>query len=178
MYDEGNDAIMNTFRKTGLLNRKEDRVKVIFYPAYLTGTEGLLDLTYLDAVVGCHLGIFPSYYEPWGYTPLETAALGVPAVTTDLAGFGRFILQKNNSKGVYVIKRYKKTNDEVVEELTRLLYSYTKMSRENRIKMKMEAKKTASVADWKHLVEHYIEAHNLAIETLFSTQQSIMQKTK
>lgn len=176
LYDEGNDPILNSFRKLGLLNRKEDRVKVIFYPAYLTGTEGLLDLPYLDAVVGCHLGVFPSYYEPWGYTPLETAALGVPAVTTDLAGFGRFLQQRNKEHGVYVVRRFKKTNEEVVEDLTRFLYSYTKMAREKRIKLKMEAKKIASIADWKHLVEHYIEAHNLAIETIFSLHQPILQK--
>ncbi len=169
LYYEDNDAIINNFRKLGLLNRKEDRVKVIFYPAYLTGTEGLLDLNYLDAVVGCHLGVFPSYYEPWGYTPLETAALGVPAVTTDLAGFGRFLQQKNNTQGIYVVSRFKKSDGEVVEELTRLLYSYTKMSRDKRIRLKIEAKKLVSVADWKNLVEHYIEAHNIAIETIFST---------
>ncbi len=169
LYYEDNDAIINSFKKLGLLNRKEDRVKVIFYPAYLTGTEGLLDLNYLDAVVGCHLGVFPSYYEPWGYTPLETAALGVPAVTTDLAGFGRFLQQKNNTQGIYVVSRFKKSDGEVVEELTRILYSYTKMSRDKRIRMKIEAKKLVSVADWKNLVEHYIEAHNVAIETIFST---------
>ncbi|MEM4245199.1 MAG: glycogen/starch synthase [Candidatus Nanoarchaeia archaeon] len=176
LYNEDSDPILNSFKKLGLLNRKEDRVKVIFYPAYLTGTEGLLDLTYFDAVLGCQLGVFPSYYEPWGYTPLETAALGVPAVTTDLAGFGRFLKEKNKNHGIYVLKRYKKTNEEAIDELARFLYSYTKMAREKRIRLKMEAKKLAHIADWKYLVEHYIEAHNLAIETIFSSHQPILQK--
>ncbi len=177
LHDEGNDPIINTFKKLGLLNRKEDRVKVIFYPAYLTGTEGLLDLTYFDAITGCHLGVFPSYYEPWGYTPLETAASGVPAVTTDLAGFGRFLQKRNHNAGIYVLRRYKKSDEEVIEELTRFLYSYTKMSKDKRIKMKMEAKKIAAIADWKHLVEYYVEAHNLAVETISSMSQPILQKT-
>lgn len=176
LYNEEHDAIINTFRKTGLLNRKEDRVKVIFYPAYLTGTEGLLDLTYQDAVVGCHLGVFPSYYEPWGYTPLETAALGVPSLTTDLAGFGRFIEQKNNTQGIFLLKRFKKTDEEATEELSRMLHSYTKMTKEKRIKLKMEAKKTAAMLDWQHLIEKYLEAHNLAVETIYLKNKEIVAK--
>src|SRR3989344_7814837 len=84
--NEGADSIMNAFKQHGLLNRKEDVVKVIFYPIYLSGADGLLDTNYYESMQGAHLGVFPSYYEPWGYTPLEAAALGVSSITTDLAG--------------------------------------------------------------------------------------------
>ena len=81
--NEEHDAIMRGFLENGLDNKEDDRVKIINYPVYLTGVDGLIDLPYYDAIMGCHLGLFPSYYEPWGYTPLESAALGVPSLTTD-----------------------------------------------------------------------------------------------
>ena len=86
--DEQSNQLAVALRQNGLLNRSEDMVKVIIEPVYLDGNDGFIDLTYYDAIIGCHLGLFPSYYEPWGYTPLESVALGVPAVTTDLSGFG------------------------------------------------------------------------------------------
>jgi glycogen(starch) synthase len=96
-----NDIILKTLKKAGLNNSVKDKVKVIYYPIYLTGADGLIDLTYYDAIIGCHFGIFPSYYEPWGYTPLETAALGVSSLTTDLSGFGKYILKKHKGcKGI------------------------------------------------------------------------------
>ncbi|MFH1510281.1 MAG: glycosyltransferase, partial [Candidatus Woesearchaeota archaeon] len=120
LQDEANDPIVNGFKESNLLNKKEDRVKVIMYPIYLTGADGLLDISYYESMQACHLGIFPSYYEPWGYTPLESAALGVPAVTTDLAGFGRFISQeiKPMQPGIFLLHRFNKTDREVVSELT------------------------------------------------------------
>ena len=168
--NENNDAIVTSFRRVGLHNRQEDNVKVIFYPGYLSSSDGLLDLDYYHAVWGSHLGIFPSYYEPWGYTPLESAAYGVPAITTDLAGFGRFLLQmdeyKNNyhkQQGIIVLKRYQKTDEEVIQELTAHLYWYVTLPKKDRIDTKVVAEHLAPEFDWKNLVEHYIEAHNRAI---------------
>jgi glycosyltransferase involved in cell wall biosynthesis len=83
--------ILTTVTAKGLMNRKEDVVKVIYYPSYLSVVDGLLNMNYYSSIVGCHLGVFPSYYESWGYTPLETAALGVQSITTDLSGFGKFM---------------------------------------------------------------------------------------
>jgi len=159
-----NDAIMTLLRKSGLNNSIKDRVKVIFYPAYLTGADGLLDLSYYDAITGCHLGVFPSYYEPWGYTPLETGALGVPFITTDLAGFGRYIQKDTkNSKGAMVLKREGRSRMQIVNDLTTYLHSFYKLSETQRISAKMQAKKIAESADWKNMISHYIKAHNLAL---------------
>ncbi|MEM3127292.1 MAG: glycogen/starch synthase [Candidatus Woesearchaeota archaeon] len=168
--NENTDATVTSFRRVGLHNRPEDRVKVIFYPGYLSSSDGLLDLDYYPAVCGSHLGVFPSYYEPWGYTPLESAAYGVPAITTDLAGFGRFLLQMeeygsnhHKQKGIIVLKRFGKTDEEVITELAGHLYWYSTLPKKERIDVKVVAEHLAPVFDWKNLVEHYIEAHNRAI---------------
>ena len=157
------DPILNLFKQNGLDNLEDDVVKVIYYPIYLTGVDGLLDLKYYDAILGCHLGVFPSYYEPWGYTPLESAALGVPAITTDLAGFGRFIKSHNKKGGVYVLERYNKSDEEAIKDLTKILLKYYKLNQKERVQQKIEAKHLSSLADWNMFIENYVEAHNLAM---------------
>ena len=165
LYNENDDSIIKNFRQSGLLNRKEDRVKSILYPVYLDGNDSLLGLKYYDAIQGCHLGVFPSYYEPWGYTPLESAALGVPSLTTDFAGFGRFIAEKakGQKSGIYVLHRMGRSEDEEVNEFTEILSSYAKLSHNERVELKMKAKELAELADWKVLIENYIKAHNMAL---------------
>ena len=163
--NENNDAIVRNLLDLGLDNKEDDRVKVIVYPVYLDGTDGLLNLPYYEAIAGCHLGIFPSYYEPCGYTPLETAAMGVPSITTDLAGFGRFIApKKTKDEGIFIIPRFGKTEDEVVEELYQVMYRFSRLDHTELVQNNIIAKQLSMLADWKHLVKNYIEAHNLALE--------------
>ncbi len=167
LYDEGSDQIISSFRSLGLNNSREDRVKVVFYPIYLTGADRLLDLNYYEAMQGAHLGVFPSYYEPWGYTPLEAGALGTACVTTDLAGFGRYIAkesQKKKEQGIFVIPRLGKSEDEVVVSLSDVLYGYSQLSKEDRIKNKIGAHHLASHADWKNFIKYYLDAHKLAAQ--------------
>lgn len=167
LVDEQNDIIIRRFKELKLLNKKWDRVKIIFYPSYLSASDGLLDLDYNSVMWGCHLGIFPSYYEPWGYTPLECAAYGVPSITTDLAGIGKFIL--NNFKeepGIFVIKREGKTDEEVVQKLTDKLYWYTNLSKEERIKCKIKAENFAPLCSWDKLILNYIKAHEMAVKKI------------
>lgn len=168
LTDENNDAIVWNFVNTGLDNKEDDKVKVIFYPVYLTGVDGLIDLPYYEAIMGCHLGLFPSYYEPWGYTPLESAALGVPSLTTDLGGFGRFLMSKGRiNKGVYILNRFKKNEDDAVQHFTDLLHTYTLFDEKGRVREKILAKESAALADWKELVNNYFEAHNIAIKKVW-----------
>ncbi len=163
LFNQESDSILSLFRQLGLNNSADDRVKVIFYPIYLTGADRLLDLNYYEAMEGSHLGVFPSFYEPWGYTPLEAAALGVSSVTTDLAGFGKYIARvKRKNEGIFVIKRFGKKDNEVVEELSEVLYLYSKMSKEERIRNKIEARHLASHADWKNFIKFYLEAYKLS----------------
>ncbi|MCX6707706.1 MAG: glycosyltransferase [Candidatus Woesearchaeota archaeon] len=125
-------------------NSPDDKVKVIFYPVYLSGVDGLIDLPYYEAITGCHLGLFPSYYEPWGYTPLESAALGVPSLTTDLGGFGRFLMSKGGvNNGVFILNRFKKSEEDVVKHFTEILHNFTLLDEKGSVREKMMAKEYA-----------------------------------
>lgn len=159
------DPIMDLLIKSGLDNSKDDKVKIIYYPIYLKGADGLLDSDYYESIQACHLGVFPSFYEPWGYTPLEAAALSVASVTTDLAGFGKYIQKKDGKyPGVYVLKRMDRKDDQIIKDLSDFMYKFAKFTRHERVKNKIEARKKAEMADWAHLADNYIEAHNKAIK--------------
>ncbi len=160
------NELLDALRAAGLDNREENPVKVVVQPVYLDGNDGLINLPYYDAIAGTHLGLFPSYYEPWGYTPLETAALGVAAVTTDLAGFGRFIephLPAENP-GIEVLHRHKRSEAEVVEEFSQRLFEFTQISHTSRVQRKISAKELSMLCDWSEFIKYYIEAHNRALE--------------
>ncbi len=162
---EEQDRIISACRAAGLNNTKEDKVRVILFPSFLNGVDPLLNLDFYDMAAGCHLAVFPSYYEPWGYTPLESAALGVPTITTDLAGFGRFIQQKtkNEGKGIFIIGRDGKTKQESLLELYDVMKKFTLMEHPERVDNKVRAKELSHLADWRVLVKNYIEAHNFAV---------------
>lgn len=162
--NEDDDPIIKNCRRVGLLNRSNDRVKVVFIPAYLQGSDGLLNMEYYDAIVGCHLGIFPSYYEPWGYTPLESIAYGVPAITSNTAGFAQFVYDKiiGKHKGLYIVDR-SKSREEEVTELFNFLEDFSQNNVSSRVSCKMNAHSLASYADWRQLVRFYICAHNEAL---------------
>lgn len=169
LYDS-NDIIMNHLREAGLCNREDDPVKVIFYPIYLSGADGLLNLSYYEAMQGSHLGIFPSYYEPWGYTPLEAGALGVSSITTDLAGFGRYIqkyseIEKN--RGIFVIRRFGNTDKNITRDLAQMMFKFANLKKDGRVANKMQARKLAKLADWSIMAKNYIEAHNMAVDKVF-----------
>jgi glycogen(starch) synthase len=91
MSEDGADPILNQIRRVKLFNNSADRVKVIFHPDFLNSNNPILGLDYEEFVRGCHLGVFPSYYEPWGYTPAECTVMGIPSITTNLSGFGSFM---------------------------------------------------------------------------------------
>lgn len=160
------DSITRALEENGLRNGKQDRVRVIFYPAYLSEKDGLLELKYYSAMAGCDLGVFPSCYESWGYTPLETAALGMQAVTTDLSGFGRFIAPqlKGGEASIMVIRRDRRTDDESAAELAELLLRICRMSAEERAASCRRAKELSMLADWGKLYENYEKAYSMALE--------------
>jgi len=164
IYDP-NDPIINAFMENNLLNKEDDKVRVIFYPIYLTGADSLLDLNYNECIIASHLGVFPSYYEPWGYTPLESGALGICSVTTNLAGYGRYLKDiKKDNEGIAVLDRLGRTEEDVIKQLTEVMHNYTKLSKDERITQKIKARHTAALADWKYLIENYIRAHNLSLK--------------
>lgn len=163
---EGSDTILNACKAAGLNNSADDKVKVVFYPIYLTGADGLLDMSYYESMQASHLGVFPSLYEPWGYTPLEAAALGVCAVTTDLSGFGKYIANHSAQKkfpGVFIVKRLGVGYGEFAKSLSEVLITFAGYSNDERIKNKIEAKHVSTLADWKFMVRQYISAHQIAV---------------
>jgi glycogen(starch) synthase len=165
LENEYDDIIVRSCYDSGLDNREDDRVKLIFYPAMLDGNDGLLDMQLYDVISGCHLGLFPSYYEPWGYTPLEAAAMGVPALTTDLSGFGQYMKPfLTQGKGIYVVDRYQKSDDYVVKELVDEMFDFAKLDHAERVELKIAAKTLSQLCDWRHFIKNYITAHNMAVE--------------
>ena len=117
-------------------NRCENRVKVVYHPDFITPNNPLFGMEYGQCIRGCHLGIFPSYYEPWGYTPLESIASGVPAVTSDLSGFGDYILNHmpdHERKGIFVVYRRDKSAVHAANELSEIMFRFCKQNRRARI---------------------------------------------
>jgi glycogen(starch) synthase len=165
--NEEQDEIIRLLRAAGLDNKEDDHVKVIYYPIYLDGHDGLLNLGYYEAMAGCHLGLFPSYYEPWGYTPIEAAAMGVMSITSDLAGCGLYLYPSINERqnpGMWVLTRRGATDEQSTERLYDLMQDYVKLTHQQRVQRKVAAKEMSKLVDWRELVENYIEAHNLAID--------------
>jgi len=121
LHDADFDPIIQRIRENNLLNRPEDKVKVIFSPTYLNGDDGIYNLKYYDLLPGLDLTAFVSYYEPWGYTPLESIAFGIPTITTDLAGFGKWMESVLDKKDgcVRVIERNEDNSKQVTEEIVK-----------------------------------------------------------
>ena len=130
------DPVLKHIRARGLFNAPDDPVKIIFHPQFVSATSPLVNLDYETFVRGCHMGIFPSYYEPWGYTPMECVALGLPAVTTDLSGFGAYTerhVSHAAQQGICVLNRRTKSFEETTRNLVDHLYEFAQMTRRQRI---------------------------------------------
>lgn len=171
-HDLGNDAhdaVLCHLRHRGLWNQPEDRVKVVFHPEFLSATSPLLGMDYDEFVRGCHLGVFPSYYEPWGYTPMECIVRGIPAVTSDLSGFGDYVMQKfpdHDSQGLFVARRRGVSPQATIGQVTAWLHALTGMARRDRIGLRNRVESYATHFDWNALAAHYVTAHKLALAQL------------
>ncbi len=167
LIHDDTDAILQHLRHRGLFNSPDDPVKVVFHPQFVTATSPLISLDYEQFVRGCHLGIFPSYYEPWGYTPMECVAMGVPTVTTDLSGFGAYVqqnIQGHQSEGIYVLNRRTRNFEESVNDLVDYLLQFASLTRRQRIELRNRSERLSELFDWPVLIGHYNEAHDLALE--------------
>jgi glycogen(starch) synthase len=167
LVNDQDDEILNFMRRASLLNHKHDRVKMVYHPDFVSPASPLLGMEYGQFVRGCHLGVFPSYYEPWGYTPLECVARGVPAITSDLSGFGDYVLEtipEPETKGIFVVHRQEKSFDESAEELTNMMWDFVLLNRRERIMQRNAVESSAELFDWKNLRVHYDRAYALALE--------------
>lgn len=160
------DPIVKRCRERGLDNGPDQKCCVIFIPVYLDGNDGVLNLEYYDALAGMDLTVFPSFYEPWGYTPMESAAFGVPTVTADRAGFGQWVMEKHpeGHPGVHVINRLDDDFDTARAKLTKFLDSFTAWNGEERAYRSAEARRIAEEASWINFYPRYIEAYEQAAE--------------
>lgn len=162
LVNEESDEILQFLVRRNILNRKEDKVKIVYHPDFISSTNPLFGMDYSQFVRGCHLGIFPSYYEPWGYTPLECMASGVPAVTSDLSGFGDYLLSNmpdHEKGGMFVVERGKRTFDWSAKQLASFLYKFIKQDRRSRIMQRNNVENYSSAFDWNNLISHYEAAY-------------------
>ena len=167
LKDDVNDQILQSVRERQLFNYESDPVKIVYHPDFIDSTNPLFKLDYQQFVRGCHLGIFPSYYEPWGYTPVECIARGVPAVTSDLAGFGDYAkhtIRNLDEQGVFVIRRRNQTFDEAAEQLADTLFEFVQQNRRERIAQRNRAESLAENFSWNSLGQEYFKAYRLAME--------------
>jgi glycogen(starch) synthase len=168
LWDDGSDPVLNHLRHRNLLNSPEDPVKVVFHPDFLSMTS-LLGLDYDQFVRGCHMGVFPSYYEPWGYTPLECLALGLPTVTTDLSGFGAYVARHVPDalqNGVLVLPRSSASVEACIEQLTAFLAKFCELNRRERIALRNRAERITERFTWDVMAAHYHRAHREAVAAL------------
>lgn len=166
LVDDANDPVLKQLRSCYLLNSESDPVKVVFHPDFVRATSPLFAVEYDQFVRGCHLGVFPSFYEPWGYTPLESIALGVPAVTSDLSGFGSYLKQEvpdHAFRGVYVVPRRHNDFNQAAEELAQRLFRFAALSRRERIMLRNSVESISQHFDWNNLTGRYHQAHDLAL---------------
>ncbi len=164
-----NDAILTALETLNLKNNKDDRVKVIFMPIYLSTKDGFLNLNYFDAISATDVGIYPSVYEPFGYTPLEAASRCVISITTDLTGYGYSLLgiQANRTQeklGIKILRRHGRPSLEIVNDLSNILFELSQLSQKELEELKINARELAEKSDWSHLIKAYIDAHITAWE--------------
>jgi glycogen phosphorylase/synthase len=160
------DLILNRIKEKNLDLNVDDNIRIIFVPTYLDGADGIFDFTYYDLLIGFDLAIFPSYYEPWGYTPLESIAFHIPAVTTSVAGFGIAIqnIAGEKADGIFIVDRTDNNRDEVVEKIAGIISDFAGMS-ENEVRLLRDgAFRLSQNFEWEKLIFHYREAYQFALE--------------
>lgn len=162
------DPIIGRMRQLGMATPSADtKVQVVYVPCYLNGNDGILNMNYYDMLAGVDLTAFPSYYEPWGYTPLESVAYGVPTVTTSLSGFGQWVLSTSKSgfaeSGVVVIPRTDSNYHEVVDRLASTMFDLSNVAADTLATYSQVARDTAEKAEWNYFITYYIDAFRIAL---------------
>ncbi len=168
LHNMSHDNVLGMMKYYDMHNRKDEQVKVIFLPCYLDGKDGILNMTYYDIVLGNDLCIYPSYYEPWGYTPLEAIAFKVPCITTDLAGFGLWansVFGKYGEieDGVKVIHRTDYNYSEVADVIKDTVAAYSNFTKKQIDAARKNAEQLSKKALWSEFIKYYEEAYDIAL---------------
>ena len=167
LVQPGSDPVIQTLHQLGLYNRQQSPVKVIFVPSYLNGNDGIFNMPYYDLLIGMDATIFPSYYEPWGYTPLESNAFHVPTITTDKAGYGMWIQSHGGrctiENGAQVVLRTDSNWGELIATIADALFRFTRLTPEEVKTARKAAAALAEKAEWKHFFHYYEKAYQIAL---------------
>ena len=177
LHNMTHDNVLGMLKYLNMKNLPEDKVKLIFLPCYLTGDDGVINMTYYDLILGNDMCIYPSYYEPWGYTPLEAIAFKVPCVTTDLAGFGLWVnkaLGHNGEieDGVKVIHRTDYNYSEVADGIKEIVSEFSNMSDEDIKKCRKNADALSKKALWSKFIEYYYDAYDIALRNAIKRNEN------
>lgn len=168
LNEQQNDRALGMMSWLGMRNQKGEKVKIVFIPCYLTGDDGIVNLSYFDVILGNDLCVYPSYYEPWGYTPLEAVAFKVPCITTDLAGFGLWANSECGGKstidnGVEVVHRTDYNYNEVADDIKQTVIKYANATKNKQTRMRNNARALSQKALWTHFIEYYYNAYDFAL---------------
>ena len=166
IFDYSDNTIISLLKKVGLKNRPEDKVKVVFVPTYLDGKDGIFNISYYEFLAAFDLSVFASFYEPWGYTPAESAALGIPTITTNRSGFGLWMKDfvDANTKSINIIERTPNSYKNDVDKIYKILIDFASMSKSEYKKLSEEAKELSLKVTWSEVIAQYSLAYNQAIE--------------
>jgi glycogen synthase len=167
LWEDGKDEVLNKLRSCNLINLREDPVKIVYHPDFVSASNALFGMDYDHFVRGSHLGIFPSFYEPWGYAPLECMALGIPSVTSDLSGFGAYVMKHmpdHKERGIMVVNRRYASFDDSANQLADIAFNFLQLDRRDRIALRNRVEGSCEHFDWHNLGKHYAEAHALALQ--------------
>ncbi|MEY8488496.1 glycosyltransferase [Tannerellaceae bacterium 33-180] len=162
------DKVLNYISHAGFTNSATDKLKIIFVPCYLDGRDGILNKPYYDLLIGMDATVYPSYYEPWGYTPLESIAFGIPTITTDLAGFGlwakKHVTGSNINEGVAVVNRDDFNYFEVADAITSSILTLAGKDKKDVAEIRKRSFNLAAKAEWSKFIVYYEEAFRIALE--------------
>lgn len=167
LHNYDNDNIINQIHWLGLNNHPDSHIKIVFIPSYLTGNDGLLNMRYYDVLMGMDATAFASYYEPWGYTPLESVAFGIPTITTRLSGFGQWVMSHEantlQDTGVVVLNRCDGNFIDISQQLANSIVEMSKLGKREKAAIDRAASRLAAEAEWKNFIVHYQEAFDIAL---------------
>jgi len=161
------DKVCNYIQYLNFTNQEPSSVKLIFAPSYLNGNDGIFNLPYYDLLTGLDLTVFPSYYEPWGYTPLESIAFHIPTITTNLAGFGVWaesVKKKGAQSGVVVVERTDDNYFEVAKTIKEAIIRYSEYDAQQISEIRKNAHALSKEADWEHFIQYYLKAYDVALK--------------
>lgn len=175
LHDPENDPVLNLLKSRDLMNQPDSRVSIVFVPSYINGHDGILNLKYYELISGFDLTVFASYYEPWGYTPLESISYSVPSVTTNLAGFGRWVKDSGVAcnGGLKILNRTDNNHDEVVDEIAAHILDFSQKDLKQLNEARNNAISLAKTAFWPELIINYQEAYSAALALAFERKEKL-----